>query len=483
VNSDHAAPAKPAATGRLVAVLDENGLLIVALSAFAIVFLLSLKSQLVTDGWMALVSGRWIAHHGLPSHDPLTVWAHGRRWVDQQWLAQLAFYGLWRLGGLKLALFVHGLLVSSGLVGAALIARSRGATARSVTWIAIPVFLAYYLVADVMRPQSFAFPLFAATLWLVLADARRPSRRVFAAFPLLVLWANLHGSVMVGATLVSLCGLIGMVERRRPTGHGIALLLGSWVCVFASPYALHLPAYYEKFLVGSDLKQVVSEWAPTTLTPKTAAVYLLIFGGLWLLGRAGRRTQVLDQLAFVVTALLALAAVRNIAWIGLVSLAVLPELLDQFRPPVAGQQRLNRLLAVGVLWCLVLTSVGVAIKPGSWFTADLAPSAAAAASSAAGGSGRAFATDSAADWLLWERPELSGRVAFDARFELLSSSQLRRIVRFEEHTGDWLGTARGYRVFVLDRRSDAALEQALERALPLRVVFSSPQVVVLRRSG
>ena len=220
---------------------------------------------------MALVSGRWIAQHGLPSHDALTVWTHGHRWIDQQWLAQLSLYGLSRVGGLKLLLLVHALLVTSGLVGAALIARSRGATARSVTWIAIPVLIAYYPVASVMRPQSFAFPLFTATLWLVLADARRPSRRIFAALPLLVLWTNLHGSVVLGAMLVSLAGLVAIVQQRRPSGRGLALLLAPWACVFASPYALHLPAYYEKILVGGDFKQFVTEWRPTTLTANTAA--------------------------------------------------------------------------------------------------------------------------------------------------------------------------------------------------------------------
>ena len=66
------------------------------------------------------VSGRWIVQHGLPTHDALTVLSHGHRWIDQQWLAQLALYGLWRLAGVKLVLFVHALLVTSGLVGSAL---------------------------------------------------------------------------------------------------------------------------------------------------------------------------------------------------------------------------------------------------------------------------------------------------------------------------------------------------------------------------
>ena len=44
-------------------------------------------------------------------------------------------------------------------------------------------------------------------------------------------------------------------------------------------------------------------------------------------------------------------------------------------------------------------------------------------------------------------------------------------------------SAHGARVFVLNARSDHTLEQALIQRLPARVVFSSPQVVVLRRRG
>lgn len=479
VSSDQAMAAEPAATGRLAGFLDENGLLVMAIGAFAIVFLIGLRTDLVVDSWLAFGAGRWIVQHGLPSHDTLTVLAHGRRWIDQQWLAQVGFYGLWRAGGVKLALLVHTLLVTSGLAGAAAIARARGATARSVTWVAIPVFVAYIPVASVLRTQSFAFPLFVATLWLVLSDAERPSRRVFATLPLLALWANLHGSVLLGAMVVSLAGLVAMVGRRRPTGHSLALLLAPWACVFASPYALHLPGYYEKVLVGGDFKQVVTEWAPTSLAPNTGAVFLLILGGLWLLGRGGRRVPVLDQLVFALTALLALDAIRNMAWVALTALALLPRIVDEVRPPAPGQRPLNRLLALGAVTVFVISFVAVTLKPTKWFMPDFPSAAAAATSSAAGAGGKVFATTPYTDWLLWARPELSGRLAFDARFELLSGSQLRQIARFEGRSGDWLRPTRGYRVFVLER--DRTLERALIRRLPARVVFSSPQVVVLRR--
>src|SRR5438552_2971779 len=99
--------------------LEENGTLVMLVGAFAIASLAALRNGLVADGWMALVSGREIVRHGLPSHDTLTVWAHGRKWVDQQWLAQVVLYGLWRVGGLKLALLVHAMLSVGALARAA----------------------------------------------------------------------------------------------------------------------------------------------------------------------------------------------------------------------------------------------------------------------------------------------------------------------------------------------------------------------------
>ena len=80
--------------------------------------LVFLPSEMSPDGWYAFLGGDLIVHHGLPSHDTLTVWGHGRRWVDQQWLAQLAYYGLYALGGLRLALLTNAAIVVGSFVAA-----------------------------------------------------------------------------------------------------------------------------------------------------------------------------------------------------------------------------------------------------------------------------------------------------------------------------------------------------------------------------
>src|SRR5438477_6800149 len=224
---------------RIADFLEENGALVVVLGSLAVVMVASLRSSLLPDGWMALVSGREIAAHGLPSHETLTVWAHGRRWVDQQWLAQLLLYGLWRGGGLKLALFVHAALSVGAFAAAAVLARRLGASARSTTWISLPVLVTFYPGASVMRTQSFAYPLFVVVFWLLVTDARKPSRRVFAVLPLLAVWANLHGSVLLGAALVSLAGLGGLAQllaarSRRGLWHAVVLTFAPWPCVLVS---------------------------------------------------------------------------------------------------------------------------------------------------------------------------------------------------------------------------------------------------------
>src|SRR6478672_4108823 len=57
------------------------------------------RLQTTADSYLDLVGGRLIVAHGLPHVDTLTLVGHGRTWVDQQWLAQVLIYGIWRVAG------------------------------------------------------------------------------------------------------------------------------------------------------------------------------------------------------------------------------------------------------------------------------------------------------------------------------------------------------------------------------------------------
>ena len=103
-------------------------------------------------------------------------------------------------------------------------ARSLGAGPRAIWVLFLPVLMAAPWAWSI-RAQMLALPLYTGLLWLLATEARRPTRRVWLAFALLVVWANVHGSVALGALLVMLLGVYELVRSRGRSGlRSIALV-------------------------------------------------------------------------------------------------------------------------------------------------------------------------------------------------------------------------------------------------------------------
>jgi hypothetical protein len=454
-------------------VVAREALPLAALALQAALVAAVLPFTVVQDTWLALVAGREVASSGLPSTDSLTVLAHGAEWVDQQWLGQLALYGLHALGGLQLALVVHA-LVLVGTVAAALVAARRlGGSPRAVAAVAAgSALLAPW--AWQMRAQSLVYPLFVAVLWLLVADARRPSARVLLVLPLLVLWANVHGSVLVGALLAFLAGVLA----RR-----LALAAAAPLCVLASPYATELPGYYRAMFLEADLGRFVVEWGWTA--PSAATAPFWGFGALtaYALVRRRRHVPLFDRLALALTLAAGIAAIRSVVWFALTALLLLPGLLSSpsLVPSAASRAR------VVVAAALVAVAIGasVASVPGAAARAEerwpVAASEAVSAALAPDPEARVFASERHADLLLWRSPDVRGRIAFDARFELLPEGRLAAISRLlrREGTG-WKRAADGYRVLVLDP-SRPGLVAGFAAEPGARVVHRSDEIAVVVR--
>jgi hypothetical protein len=166
--------AKSGLVSTVLAFVEQNGTLVMLFSAAVYLFVANLPSGVQSDGWLALLAGREIVQHGLPSHDTLTVWAEGRRWIDQQWLAQVALYGLQRLGGYRLVMLFHAALALGGFGAACAIARRRGASALSVTWISSSRTAAAVRAGSSTSSRSSSCgPTFTARSWWELFWRRR----------------------------------------------------------------------------------------------------------------------------------------------------------------------------------------------------------------------------------------------------------------------------------------------------------------------
>jgi hypothetical protein len=55
-----------------------------------------------SDVWWHLKTGEYILAHGIPSTDPFSFTAAGNHWVTHEWLAEVLFYLLYKLGGFTL---------------------------------------------------------------------------------------------------------------------------------------------------------------------------------------------------------------------------------------------------------------------------------------------------------------------------------------------------------------------------------------------
>lgn len=408
-----------------------------------------MPSLFVSDSWLALVDGRLVAQHGLPHTDTLAYWTRGRPWVDQQWGAQLLLYGSELAGGLAAVAALGIGCVGAALGGVAFASRRLGASSRStaVALLVAPIASPWLMQ---VRTQSLALPLYVAVLGLLVADARNRGRRVFLVLPLLVVWANLHGSVSLAAALVALYGVVAAARGRRSA----LVLLAAPLALIASPYGWSLAGYYRLMLFHPPFAAVVTEWRPVTVGAATAPFLVTAFAGTALWARHRRVLTGFEQWLLPLLLVAALSAVRNAVWFELAFALALPRLLDAALPPApstAGAQRLHRLAGVTAsLVAVAVVAAGVA-RGDSWFARDGSPAAAAAVARAAGAHGVVLADDVHADWLLWEQPSLAGRVAYDVRFELLSRRQIDAVVGLDhaEHAA-WARCGRAMRVVTFD---------------------------------
>jgi hypothetical protein len=483
----------------LAVLQSSTGLLVATLALAALVTVAIMPNLFLQDSWLALVAGREVWQHGLPHHETLTALAAGSRWTDQQWLSQLAIYGLWRLGGLNLVGIVNVALVMCGVGGAVAAARRLGASTESVTRV-LPVCLVALIFGAQVRTQAYAYPLFVGVLYLLAADSRAPSRRVYWCLPALILWANLHGSVTLGAGVVGLRGLtIGWEQRERlfrdlgSWTRPLALIVGPLLCLLATPYGLSIVSYYHDTLFNGSFRSAITEWQPVTFSPALAIPFFILAGvALWSFGRHAGQTTVFERCALLALGIAGVTAVRNVEWFALAGLMIVSLSIDaaarerEGRRARRSRSNVNAAIALAALLALAVAVVDAFGKPASAFEPSYSRGALAqvSAATAADPSLTVFAEDKYGDWLLWHDPSLRGRIAYDARFELLGSRRLRELVHLEDAVGiDWKRLARGYRLVVVDRKASPDGARGFEAEPGRRILYDHGGSLVVLRSA
>ena len=421
----------PLAAGALLSVAAPLAVLAVALA-------FSAPRLTVQDSWLALVSGREVLHHGLPTLDHLTVLGRGHPWIDQQWLAALLLYGAAQAGGVALAVSLCMLAILVAFGTAAAVAQKRGASPTAIlVLLGVTVVSAPWGLQP--RAQALALPLFAVVLALLVEDPRGERRRTLLVLPLLCLWANVHGSVVIGAALVFAYAL-----RTRAWPYLLAPLT-----IAASPYAPHLPAYYKLMLLDPPFGRYIKEWSRTTPSPFTAVFFALVVVAAVLAIRRRGRLDLFDHIALALTLAVALEAIRGIIWFAIAALALLPAIATRTRGR-RFEGRATAVLAAAAVAVVVVALSLTASRPARAYELRFPAGLADVVRDGAGAHGLVLANEATSDWLLWRVPELRGRLAYDVRFEVLSRDQVLRLFAWRNFGPGWRRVAAPYTVVVDD---------------------------------
>ena len=467
-------------------IAEEEYILVVLLAGFGLIFLLIFPPAiLVNDSWLNLVAGREVVDNGLPTVDELTVYGRGNTWTDQQWLAQVLMYAVYSAGGFALLSIATATSVVAAFSIAAAGARRLGAGARAIWVLFLPVLVAAPWAWSI-RAQMLALPLYTGMLWLLAAEARRPTRRVWLALPLLVVWGNVHGSAALGALLVILLAAVELVlQRGRSWRRSLGLAGLAPLAVLVTPYGpLDTARYYHLLLVDPPFAGRVTEWRWAAPAVNTMFFYVLVAIAIPLVIWGRRRLSPFDIAVLALTLVGAVTAIRGIVWFALACMVFLPVAIGrrlESRNPGAPRRKLNVAITIGLAAALLAVSGSLFLRDDSWYEEFWPREPIDAVRAELRQSDRVFAPDRFSDWLLWEIPELRGRMAYDVRFEVYDREFFDRLSRYAGETGaDWKSFADGYRVVLVDetRRSHTSDFLAEPGA---RAVYRGEELTVIVR--
>ena len=316
------------------------------------------------DYWFYVRIGRDILSSGsIPRVDTFSYTFPGRPIFYQPWLSAVIFWLAHSAGGATLTFFVRVICIALayGLVWALM--RSLGTGPKLATLLTILLGLSSSMNWS-MRPQMFAYPLFALMLW-VLWHWQTGRPKLMWTLPLItLLWVNLHGSFVLAFVLMGSALLFGAGDRKK-----LAIwLVASLFATLINPRGVFVWEFVPGMLTSPSDQLFATEWRP----PVNAGWQMNIFYA-WLLlfiplvALSPRRLWLLEWIWFLGFGWLALSGLRYVIWfmfiMAVLTGPLLTELWRSFRPqsetPKASNPRLNYILAGFILLLPLMMLPGI----------------------------------------------------------------------------------------------------------------------------
>ena len=245
------------------------------------------------DTLLHITIGKWILQHGqFPVIDQFSYTALGKPWYATDWIGELGLVALynaahWR--GVTEAVVLTSALISGALCYY-LTTKLRLSVAFGLAVCIVALISPHFLA----RPVVFSYLLLS--IWLILTleleeQDKWAERQAFILVPLIVLWANTHGSFTFGLTVffIFVCNaaLAAYLKRDFRRLKRLAILFVSVVAagVFITPYGPFATIKTVKLLSNPAVDYII-EWHTPDFQkdPIHLAAIVGLFGLMWYFG-------------------------------------------------------------------------------------------------------------------------------------------------------------------------------------------------------
>ena len=322
--------------------------------------------------WLDVCQGNWILQHqALPEMDVTQPLTEGMHVAHTSWLSQVVFALAEKWGGPYgvshlFAILMLGHLLMLGRVFYSQTKRISLMLTGTVLALVVGARFGLSASAEVFGQLGFAL-----LLWVIIkfnasgpaplfagGDADRTTWR--SAWPLwatvgglFAVWANLHGSYLLGIVVLACHAMARAIETvwktrsvravltDRPTRRWVVLTEWALVASLLNPYGPHLIAE-NIALVGNENLAAMPGWLPLNLSLPNGLVFLASIVALVVVFRhSRRRVQPVEVLLLVVFGAAALPAAPALAWYAIVYAFVLVPHLAEI---------LNRVVPAAILY-------------------------------------------------------------------------------------------------------------------------------------
>ena len=271
-------------------------------------------------GWHIRTGEHILATASVPRTDLFSFTKSGEPWFAWEWGADVIYALLHQLWGLKGVVILGAIQIGLFAILLLRFMLWRGANMLLALGVLLTCFGAatlHYLA----RPHLFTLLFVPISLWMLEADQRKSSARLWWLVPLTLVWTNLHGGFLAWIACLGLAVVGTAVECLlmppegrdwRPVWRYSLLGVTCGLATLVNPYGYQLHMHIVEYLRSDWIRNLIQEFqSPSFRTENMLQFELILLLGLMAAGSALANRRVTEALWILFWAHQSLASVRH----------------------------------------------------------------------------------------------------------------------------------------------------------------------------